>query len=193
VTDREYIAELNDHLSVLPDIERETAVSYYKLVFEKSGNSIDVMLKYGNPYALAKRIISEHSDFNETVQYQNLKRDRMTASSMETAYAETTYAEPERLIVKTADEEIYPKANRSYSDKPSQNAANSINETDSINGTNGYIPPPAASRKSRRRPPWVIDKNNPARRKIRKRRLLLVTAVMMLGFVIIAASIAIVD
>ncbi|MDR0903984.1 MAG: hypothetical protein LBM59_05070 [Ruminococcus sp.] len=78
MTSAEYLSELRGYIDVLPQLEAEAALQFYKNEFEKSGSDTSVMLRLGNPYALAKRIISEQSEYNKSEQYKNLKKDGMT-------------------------------------------------------------------------------------------------------------------
>jgi hypothetical protein len=109
----EYLTELRTYLDSLPEAECEAAVSFYKNEFNKGDSETSVMLRLGNPYSLAKRIIAESSDFNDSIIYKNLKKDGVTNA----VYPKVDYREPETEIlpkVKTA----YDKPKPSYSSPP---------------------------------------------------------------------------
>ncbi|MDR0944429.1 MAG: DUF1700 domain-containing protein [Ruminococcus sp.] len=109
----EYLTELRSYLDTLPDAECEAAVAFYSNEFDKGDSETSVMLRLGNPYSLAKRIIAESSDFNDSSVYRNLKKDGMTNA----VFPKVDYKEPEKEIlpkVKTA----YDKLKPSYSSPP---------------------------------------------------------------------------
>jgi hypothetical protein len=145
MTADEYLSELRGYLEILPQIESDAALLFYKKEFEKAGSDTSVMLRLGNPYALAKRIISESADFNKSEQYKNLKKDGMTNASYVLPEADLmpqrTNAQPN---IKTADikmeyipaekfPETAPKIKTAYDNTPKPSAA--------------YIPPPPGSGK----------------------------------------------
>jgi uncharacterized membrane protein len=102
MTRAEFLSELSEHLSVLPEVTRREAVSYYENIFLSGTSDTAVMLRLGNPYILAKRIISEQSEWNETPQYQNLKRDGMTPVTF--AEPPESYPQREEAVIKTAEQ-----------------------------------------------------------------------------------------
>jgi hypothetical protein len=113
MSSNEYLTELRSYLDTLPESECEAAITFYRNEFNKGDSETSVMLRLGNPYSLAKRIIAESSDFNDSTIYKNLKKDGMTnAFSLKTGYKE-----PETDIlpkVKTA----YDKPQASYASPP---------------------------------------------------------------------------
>jgi hypothetical protein len=111
----EYLAELHSYLETLSPIECEAALHYYENEFEKGDSETSVMLRLGNPYSLAKRIIAENSDFNESTVYKNLKKDGVTSTvpdklQSKENYPNIDYKEPEKYVL--------PKVKTAY-DKPS--------------------------------------------------------------------------
>jgi hypothetical protein len=73
----EFLKELEEHLAVLPDEIKKAASAYYAKLFEEAGEAGEsgLLLELGNPYTLAKNIISENSDFTSDESYINLKKD----------------------------------------------------------------------------------------------------------------------
>jgi hypothetical protein len=127
----EYLTELRTYLDTLPEAECEAAVTFYKNEFNKGDSETSVMLRLGNPYSLAKRIIAESSDFNDSIIYKNLKKDGMTNAEI---FTKTDYKEPEAdpiPKIKTA----YDKPRTGYTSPPSvRNIKSEKNKKRAITG-----------------------------------------------------------
>jgi hypothetical protein len=181
MTADEYLSELRGYLEVLPQIESDAALRFYKKEFERAGSDTSAMLRLGNPYSLAKRIISESSDFNKSEQYINLKKDGMTnavsdshsvintdyikhynnrnLSSDYSANTETGYNPSGSSIhinPAYSPKEKYPEDSRNVKSaySPSEKYPENvprIKTADNVKPSVGYIPPPRGSGKSPRK------------------------------------------
>ncbi|MDR0974655.1 MAG: DUF4097 family beta strand repeat-containing protein [Ruminococcus sp.] len=183
MTADEYLSELRSYLDVLPNIEADAATAFYQKDFERTDSDTSVMLRLGNPYALAKKIISEQSDFNKSEQYKNLKKDGMTnAVSLENI--DTDYLPRRENVNQNLSSDYTADYRPDFQNDYKSNVQTAFSPSDQTPDTVPKIKTAYDSKVPRYSPPPKINKNRPPKAKSSRKKFILgcIAGLFILGF-----------
>ncbi len=142
MTRQEYLSELNTHLMSLSAEERENAVRFYDEYFEDAGpaNEQVVIEELGKPFALAKSIICEQSEYSKSRSYAKYRESKGLNGSAVSPVPEpdTTPDEPDIMLGgRTAEQPHtqYTAYNYGAENKAGNDVSSEDTSSDTASGT----------------------------------------------------------